>query len=553
MKTTYKTITLLTLILVLFQNSVFSFSIFQTIQPFVMVHDNEEVEIVPSFPPDAVASFAKPLADDLKEKLPLVYIKSSTSEKIWLAEPKLVTNPPDANLNTDAETPAPQTEVFYLGFVVPQLEAGAYTAWYGNEKPSEATDSLDLKISPILTPRKGAVTDNPSEKVQIEVGISSTFTFEKGSEQPKSVSVPIRLKSLNPQVADIVSGQDATLNTDKDGFAAWKIEIKSEGVAEFVAESNNFEPAQILVIGKPKAPQPIESAEESLEKAETSTAKVEDKLKIAEEKVDSQKIKTIRSGGNSSEMKVLIDRLRDFKSLEAQTMISRQTESMERAKLASVAAVSFSEKDLQPGDVLLVNGNSPISWGIRMFEKLELGAPADYSHAALYIGEINGVKMAAEMLAGGYKLNSLEVTRSGSIYVDVFRWRGITAAQANQIAQAGKTVCGDPLKFLASRNTCKPYAYEQITFLGATALGTTPTQLKASAVDLFAGGSKKMICSELVARIYEKVGLTPQVGKWWRAFETSGILNSIDRRADYTTPNMLAKSSKFERRGRLSN
>jgi hypothetical protein len=59
-----------------------------------------------------------------------------------------------------------------------------------------------------------------------------------------------------------------------------------------------------------------------------------------------------------------------------------------------------------------------------------------------------------------------------------------------------------------------------------------------------------MICSELVAWVYEDAGLPLEV-RYWRALTDAGIFSSNERRRDYTTPNMIALSGNLRRVGRI--
>ena len=58
-----------------------------------------------------------------------------------------------------------------------------------------------------------------------------------------------------------------------------------------------------------------------------------------------------------------------------------------------------------------------------------------------------------------------------------------------------------------------------------------------------------MICSELVAWVYQDAGLPLNV-QYWRALNDANIFISDDRRRDYTTPNMIARSGDLARVGR---
>jgi hypothetical protein len=97
-----------------------------------------------------------------------------------------------------------------------------------------------------------------------------------------------------------------------------------------------------------------------------------------------------------------------------------------------------------------------------------------------------------------------------------------------------------------------PYAYEEIKVLGLAALGTPASLVRAyviAQVDYAAGGRRKMICSELVACVYRDVRLPLNV-QYWKALNDAGIFVSDDRRLDYTTPNMIARSYNLMRVGR---
>lgn len=84
--------------------------------------------------------------------------------------------------------------------------------------------------------------------------------------------------------------------------------------------------------------------------------------------------------------------------------------------------------------------------------------------------------------------------------------------------------------------------------LGMLILNSDVKALVAAA-DEFAGGRRKMICSELVAWIYRDAGLDLNVTHWKR-FSDLKLLTTEDRRKDYTTPNMLATSRSLRQIGR---
>jgi hypothetical protein len=120
---------------------------------------------------------------------------------------------------------------------------------------------------------------------------------------------------------------------------------------------------------------------------------------------------------------------------------------------------------------------------------------------------------------------------------------------------------GDAYRFIRSNDPSLftsgspvPYAYEEIALLAMAMSPLAPDViLKSTAsklVDPRAGGRRKMICSELVAWVYRDVGLDPQV-VFWQRLNSAGIFTSDDRRKDFTTPNMLARSTNLRLVGRL--
>lgn len=234
------------------------------------------------------------------------------------------------------------------------------------------------------------------------------------------------------------------------------------------------------------------------------------------------------------------------------------------ASLASVRPQPFALADLQPGDVLLTQGTTPfISDAIRFFEATQLGGAAPYSHASLYIGHINNRPMVAEMWLSGFWITPLEISIRGAAIVDVYRWRnGLSDQARSQIVQASRTLFGNSANCISERaptswsgSPCATYAAEQIGVLAGAAVRRLPAialRGLASAADLLDGGNRRrMICSEFVAWAYQSAGLAPQATQWWPALEDAGILTSLIRKQDYTTPNTLARSESFRQVGRL--
>jgi outer membrane protein OmpA-like peptidoglycan-associated protein len=56
-------------------------------------------------------------------------------------------------------------------------------------------------------------------------------------------------------------------------------------------------------------------------------------------------------------------------------------------------------------------------------------------------------------------------------------------------------------------------------------------------------GKQAMICSELAAWAYHEGAGEPAFRPWWPEIEKQGVLQSDDSRMDYTTPNMIPRSS----------
>jgi hypothetical protein len=211
---------------------------------------------------------------------------------------------------------------------------------------------------------------------------------------------------------------------------------------------------------------------------------------------------------------------------------------------------------LQPGDALLYFRNGIVSDTIAWAEPQEIGANPNgrppplyapygaYSHAGIYVGKNpQGVDEVIEMLEGkwdGWTRRPLEASvKDETLLVDVYRRPGLTPTQRQQLAanaisyHAEHTFSGYHL----------PYANGQIIVLAKafTAWFDTPVRLLADYEDLFDEGKDRMICSELVAWSYYDAGLGLRV-RPWQDVAGHGLLTTLDRSMDYTTPNMLAQS-----------
>ncbi|MCA1620845.1 MAG: hypothetical protein LC795_16355, partial [Acidobacteria bacterium] len=217
------------------------------------------------------------------------------------------------------------------------------------------------------------------------------------------------------------------------------------------------------------------------------------------------------------------------------------------AALAALAARPEPENHLLPGDVLLIRGDSFVSGAIRLFEQTQFGRPLDYSHAALYLGEVGGQKhMVAEMLGDGFNLHPLKASMKDDNIVDAYRWKGQPA-----LTPALRQVIVN--KALGFRG--KKYGWAQLDLLRVVAglllpgERFIPLQRRASLVDVFNRGELRIICSEMVSWSYHHAGLDPDASEWW---PTLGVLLTDEvRRHDYTTPNTIAVSTNFYRLVRL--
>lgn len=202
-----------------------------------------------------------------------------------------------------------------------------------------------------------------------------------------------------------------------------------------------------------------------------------------------------------------------------------------------IASYTISVTALQPGDVLLVQGTGGISAATRWGESRELGVPitATFSHAALYVGN----SQVAEMIATGYALSPVADTFAHAELVDIHRHRDI-GQFGNAVAQVARSYAGTP------------YAYTQYAVLGLAALNPgRPDRILSSVVyaayrrlDL---GTKRMICSELVARAFAEADASLALDvTLWPTMQAIGN-TSEDFRMDFTTPTMLSLSPDLRR------
>jgi hypothetical protein len=271
----------------------------------------------------------------------------------------------------------------------------------------------------------------------------------------------------------------------------------------------------------------------------------------------------VRSGGGAPAA-ARAQRLEEARVRSRDTALAAESATAEfkrqAALLPTLQPRSITEADLKPGDVLLVYGSSPfISAEITRFESAQLGGESPYSHAEIYLGTSNGTGMVAEMLRRGFWVSTLLASTRDDYIVDVYRWENIDDATRRQLADKAT----HPYGAMVQSGAPLPYAAEQIAALVAVTLaaklkpvpivGDAAWQTAIVAVnyaDSHSGGRRKMICSEMVAWVYHDLGLEIKV-KHWNVLADNNLVPTEDRRKDYTTPNMLARSGNLHMIGRL--
>ena len=200
-----------------------------------------------------------------------------------------------------------------------------------------------------------------------------------------------------------------------------------------------------------------------------------------------------------------------------------------------IARYTISVTTLLPGDVFLVEGADGLSLAIRWGESRQLGvALADtYSHAAIYLGD----NQVAEMLATGYATTLLPAAYTHWSLADIFRRTGLDETARAAVVTAAAGYAGTP------------YAYSQFAVLALAAVRPDPARVASSpmyqrylARD---AGPRKMICSELVARVFADANADLDVTLWPTI---QGLGNaSDDFRMDFTTPTVLSLSPSLQR------
>lgn len=563
----------------------------------------QPAEEATAYPPGAVVAFPRPTDGGLlpADKIHIRRQGAPAGAPMWLADarkvflgarvaPERAGSSSEAHDTANAKPPAVEPEATGVGFVVPQLRKGVYEAWYGPaEKPGQ---TLTFGVAPQLTlppGQDGAVAAPANSEVEVRVGIHASAVRVAGSATPQPVSVEVTLTSEDARVVELAPGQSATARTNAEGFAVWKVRVKSWGEASLVASAADFEPAVVLVRGEASAEQLAQAARE-VERALELARETEQDAQRAEQRAESverkeqKEVQTAEQRAERAEREVATgsdDEREDRKRRERAAVLKRQAGERDdlaaqrvanaKAEARSLSVTAYTRREhaqqlserfrlmrprpvmpltsLKPGDVLLVRGRALVSYAILLAETRELGlGNASYSHAALYVGEVGSTRSVVEMLGNGLVLTPLAESIRQASRVDVKRWKGVSDRLAGALADRGR----EYHRRLGEAPI--PYAYEQISVLGQAAAVPLTAEMVlrrlAEAADRRAGGRRKMICSELVAWVYSDLGLRPQVA-YWRSLQNAGIISTDDRRFDYITPNVLALSGSFEPVGSL--
>ena len=172
-------------------------------------------------------------------------------------------------------------------------------------------------------------------------------------------------------------------------------------------------------------------------------------------------------------------------------------------------ADTIAKQDLQPGDVLLMQGSGLVSEFIRIFDQ------GKYSHAAVYDGQ-----QVVEMLPQGTTRRALDESVQDTRFVDVYRFVGSDGVHFGSPELEQQPVLDRVRHYVGEGER---YGYEQILLLALLCATRREASSKLSpvealilrrildsAADLVAkmmhAGKKPMICSELVYKCYIEAG-----------------------------------------------
>ena len=167
-------------------------------------------------------------------------------------------------------------------------------------------------------------------------------------------------------------------------------------------------------------------------------------------------------------------------------------------------------KEIQTGDVLLVEGRSELSRIIQLLTK------SSWSHAALYVGD-RLKDPDDERLKN--KLNSVEDTDRQHMLIEADAGNGVIAVPLNKYKDYNIRICrpfgisGQDLKAVVDDvvdNLGKHYDHENLLDLALLLLPSFLNPFKKRTIQACLGGCTeyKVICSGMIAMAFQKSGLS---------------------------------------------
>ena len=165
-------------------------------------------------------------------------------------------------------------------------------------------------------------------------------------------------------------------------------------------------------------------------------------------------------------------------------------------------------REIQPGDVLLVEGRSELSRIIQLLTK------SSWSHAAIYIGDRLKDPVGERLKS---KLNSVGYTDRQHLLIEADTGNGVIAIPLNSYENYNIRICrpfGITAQDLQSvvddviDNLGKQYDHENILDLALLLLPSFLNPFKKRTVQACLGGCSeyKVICSGMIAQAFQKVG-----------------------------------------------
>ena len=165
-------------------------------------------------------------------------------------------------------------------------------------------------------------------------------------------------------------------------------------------------------------------------------------------------------------------------------------------------------REIQPGDVLLVEGRSELSRIIQLLTK------SSWSHAAIYIGDRLKDPVGERLKS---KLNSVGYTDRQHLLIEADTGNGVIAIPLNSYENYNIRICR-PFGITAQDlqavvddvidNLGKQYDHENILDLALLLLPSFLNPFKKRTVQACLGGCSeyKVICSGMIAQAFQKVG-----------------------------------------------